>query len=25
MFERPRRAHVHVLGCSRCRGRKGRR
>jgi hypothetical protein len=24
MFERPRRAHVHVLGCSKCRkpGRK---
>jgi hypothetical protein len=20
MFERPRRVHVHVLGCSRCRG-----
>jgi hypothetical protein len=20
MFERPRRSHVHVLGCSRCRG-----
>jgi hypothetical protein len=20
MFERPRRAHVHVLGCSKCRG-----
>jgi hypothetical protein len=25
MFERPgRRAHVHVLGCSRCRGPRGR-
>jgi hypothetical protein len=24
MFERPRRAHVHVLGCSRCRGIKAR-
>jgi hypothetical protein len=24
MFERPRRAHVHVLGCTRCRGIKAR-
>jgi hypothetical protein len=25
IFERPRRSHVHVLGCSRCRGPKSGR